>query len=402
MSLTISNTEPTLGNKLHVLADVAFDSSYAIGGESVTANNFGLSTIERLVVEPCQGYTFEWDKTNSKIKVFMQAPPIVHEEVVTCTSSVGYLKWPAAHINYIVEADANYIPIAGDVAPASGQCSVDQGFNEVTGVLTKGYRTKLTFNATNSVTTCYVSYVTQAWKEVTDNMEQAKIIGAGSDTATKIYGNTDMADNPLEAADIVSLGCDIVAMQSITWNDGGTIKVPELLKDGGSPAATLEMEIDFVNSANAEVVCLQADAIDTEDDEMHFVYIKKPSSGFLNERFTNAGIAHASDVIIFTANPLLYGTCGQVPMTTSDKKAYWIKGSDTLAAGEINWTHLPHFINDGASVAPSATCHADTDETVVPAWIAGDPSEIATVPLECPDGTDLSNLSAVRVLAIGY
>ena len=401
MALTVSNIDNSMfGNKYAIMADVAFDSSYAIGGEALAANAFGLNTIERLIVEPCQGYTFEYDHTDHLLKVFAPAPPIVHEELVTCTSKVGYLKWPAAHINYIVAATANYIPIAGGVTPASGQCSVDQGFDESTGVLTKGYRTKLTFE--DAVTTCYVSYATQAWKELTDNMEQAKITGAGSDTATKNYGNSGMAADPLEAADVVSLGTDIIAMQSITWSDGGTIKVPELLKDGGTPAATLEMEIDFVKSSNAEVVCLTADAIDTASDIMYFVYITKPSSGFLSERFTNADIAHSSDVIIFTANPLIYGSCGQLPMTTSDKKAYWIKGSDTLAAGEINWTHLPHFINDASSVAPSATCHSATDETVVPAWIAGDPSEIATVPLQCYDTTDLSNLSAVKVMAIGY
>ena len=400
MSLTLSNVEHTLANKLHVLADVAFDDSYAIGGESITANNVGLSTIERLIIEPCQGYTFEWDSTNSKIKVFTNAPVVVHEELVTCTTKVGYLKWPAAHINYIVGATANYIPIAGGVTPATGQCSVDQGFNEETGVLTKGYRTKLTFSDT--VTTCYVSYVTQAWKEVTDNMEQAKIVGAGSDVATKIYGNTSMAENALEAADIVSLGCDIVAMQSITWNDGGTIRVPELLKDGGTPAATMEMEIDFINSGNAEVVTKATDVVDTEDDEMHFVYIKYPASGFLHDRFTNAGIDASGDTLTWTGNPLIYGSCGQLPMTTSDKKAYFIKCSDTLAAGEINFTSHPWYPGITLAIVPVCTAHADTDETIVPAWINGHPSEIATVPLECPDGTNLSNLSAVRVLAIGY
>lgn len=401
MALTISSINNSMfGNKLAIMADVAFDSSYAIGGEALTANKFGLTTIERLIADTCQGYTFEYDYTNSKIKVFQSAPPIVHEETVTCTDKVGYLRWPAAHINYIVEADANYIPIAGDITPATGQCAVDQGFNEVTGVLTKGSRTKLTFY--DSVTTCYVSYATQAWKDLTDNMEQAKIVGAGSDVAVKTYGNSGMAANPLEAADIVSLGTDIIAMQSITWNNGGTISVPEVLKDGGTPAATLEMEIDFVKSSNAEVVCLQADAIDTADDEMHFVYIKKPSSGFLSDRFTNAGIAHSSDVIIFTGYPLIYGTCGQLPVTTSDKKAYWIKVSDTLAADEINWTHHPWMPGTSIQAVPHATCHSGTDETLVPAWIAGDPSEIDTVPLECPNATDLSNLTAIKVMAVGY
>jgi len=37
-------------------------------------------------------------------------------------------------------------------------------------------------------------------------------------------------------------------------------------------------------------------------------------------------------------------------------------------------------------VAPVVTMHADTDDDSMPAWIAGDPSEIYVVPLELPDG----------------
>jgi hypothetical protein len=354
-----------------------------------------------VLIEPQDGYNFEFvfdsgSLTDGKIRAYAPAPPVVHEEYVTVTSNVGYLKYPAAHINYIVAATANYIPIASGVTPATGQCAVDLGYNDTTGVLTKGERTSLTFLAGDSVTVVYVSYVTQAWKDVTDNMSMAKMT-----SGVETYGDglTFTAGTP----DNIKLGTDICAMQSITWNDAGTIKVPELLKDGGAPAATLEMEIDFVKATTfGEVNTYATDAVDTAGDIVRFVYIKMPATGaFLKERFTNAEIADSTDDITFTGIPQMYGHCGQCPMETSDKKAYFIKVSDTLAATEVQWTSHPWYPGTTLASAPILTMHADTDDDMFPAWIDAHPSEIQVVPLEIPNATDLSGLTNVRVTVTG-
>lgn len=69
-ALTVSNIETeNAGSEKKVMANIAFDSSYAIGGESLTAANLGLSKINRLKVSDQSGYTFEYDYTNSKLKV---------------------------------------------------------------------------------------------------------------------------------------------------------------------------------------------------------------------------------------------------------------------------------------------------------------------------------------------
>lgn len=290
MALTTSNVEHTLGNKLHVLADVAFDDSYAIGGESITANNLGLSTIERLVIEPCQGYTFEWDDTNSKIKVFQNAPPIVHEEVVTVTSNVGYLKWPAAHIEYISDGADAFLAIPGGLTPVQKSCAVDMGFSLTTGVLTKGQRCSLTFHATDAVTSVYVSYVTQAWKEVTDNMVQACMT-----SGARTYGHADMAF-AAATPDIVTLGEDFVALQSVCWNNGGTITpMTALVDDATEGAAATEVVVDFRKTTTfGEIGFNETDAIDTTGDVVYINYIRDPGAGsFLYDRFTNATIADA-------------------------------------------------------------------------------------------------------------
>jgi hypothetical protein len=111
----------------------------------------------------------------------------------------------------------------------------------------------------------------------------------------------------------------------------------------------------------------------------------------------------AGNTITFTGYPLMYCTCGGFPMESTTKKTKMTSVGTTLAAGEAKWTSHP-FISGITTMAvvPVLTMEASTQVDVTPAWIAGDPSEIATIPLEVPNGTDLSNLSAVKVTAIGY
>jgi hypothetical protein len=400
MALTTgSNVETTLGNKYHVLADVAFDNSYSIGGEAITANSLGISTIERLLIEPCQGYTFEWDDDNSKIKVFMKAPPIVHEEVVTCTSKVGYLKWPAAHIEYVTDDAQPYLVVPGGVTPAANTVAVDMGFNVSTGVLTKGQRCKLTFS--DAVTTAKVSYITQAWKEVTDNMVQACLT-----SGVVTYGHDDMSFTAGSAVpDIIKLGEDFVALQSVCFNNGGVVTaMTAMVDDATDGAGATEVVVDFrKGSSFGEVSFNETDACDTTGDIVYINYIRDPGSGFLYDRFTNATIADSSDTYTLTGYPLLYCTCGGFPIESTTKKANMTGiATGTLAANEIQWTTHPWYPGTAVAIAGILTAHADTDVDITPAWIAGDPSEIDTVLLECTNGTDLSNLSAVKVTAIGY
>lgn len=57
----------TRGNRLSIMATVAGSSSYATGGESVTARSFGFSTIDAIVItEQPSGYAVEYDRTNNK------------------------------------------------------------------------------------------------------------------------------------------------------------------------------------------------------------------------------------------------------------------------------------------------------------------------------------------------
>jgi hypothetical protein len=59
-----------LGNKRMSVFEIAFDSSYPTGGESLVPRNIGLSEIDILLAEDASGYNFEYDHTNKKILAY--------------------------------------------------------------------------------------------------------------------------------------------------------------------------------------------------------------------------------------------------------------------------------------------------------------------------------------------
>lgn len=69
MALTISSIVADLsGQRLKTTGRIAFDSSYATGGESFTANSAGLSVLDSLRVYPKSGYTFDYDSSNALLR----------------------------------------------------------------------------------------------------------------------------------------------------------------------------------------------------------------------------------------------------------------------------------------------------------------------------------------------
>lgn len=290
MALTTSNIIQTVfGNKNITMLDVAFDNSYARGGEALDPTTLGMYEAEFVQILDKLGYSFEYDYTNKKIKVFKAAPPIVHEEVVTVTDHVGYLRWPAAHIEYVTDDTDDYRVIPGGLTPTAKLVAVDMGFNLTTGVLTKGQRTSLTFLAADAVTSCKVSYITQAWKDVTDNMVQACMT-----SGARTYGHADLSFTA-GTPDIVKLGEDFIALQSVCWNNGGTLTPMSALKDDATEgAAATECVVDFRKATTfGEIGFNETDAVDTAADVVYFNYIKDPGSGFLFDRFVNTEIEDA-------------------------------------------------------------------------------------------------------------
>lgn len=80
---TVDNTLGTfvLGDRRAVIANIDFDASYPTGGESVTPAQFGFVTrIDFLIAEPKGGYTFVYDRANSKLLAYTTGAAHTHTE----------------------------------------------------------------------------------------------------------------------------------------------------------------------------------------------------------------------------------------------------------------------------------------------------------------------------------
>ena len=75
MALTVTKTgdwNGTLGNLRYAKVTLDFDSSYPTGGESLTAADLGLRTIDFINIESKSGLVFEYDYTNYKVLAYAQ------------------------------------------------------------------------------------------------------------------------------------------------------------------------------------------------------------------------------------------------------------------------------------------------------------------------------------------
>jgi len=400
MALTVTiHRQDHLGNKRLHIVGLTFDSSYPTGGESLTARNCGLSTIDHIQLEPASGLSFEYDHTNSKVKVYQKIPPIIFEELVTVTDNVGTLRYPGAFIMSVSYGNTHYHPIPGGLVPATGQVAI----SNYTSTFTPG-PTTLTFLAGDSVTACIVTYATQAWRELVDNYVFCQIT-AGA----RVYGHADavfVAGTP----DRINLGEVALAIGSILWNDAGVYKeVDPIIK--GATAATKEAAIDWTHASYTNFTVLemlQTDTWDAATDTAYVVYIRKPSTGFLADRWLEEDdLTPSSDVVTLSPGgapgilqPILWGTAGGIPGPTL-KFANLISSSE--AVGTTATLIQPTLFFPGVITAATFTLgsnHADTDH-LKPTYVWGFPWEIATVPCEICNGQNLSALSDVRAMVIG-
>jgi hypothetical protein len=80
MALTLTYTgdwSRVAGNQRVNTVSIAFDSSYASGGEALTARTLGLSTVTSVQAQAKSGYSFEYDYTNEKLMVYW-TPALSH------------------------------------------------------------------------------------------------------------------------------------------------------------------------------------------------------------------------------------------------------------------------------------------------------------------------------------
>jgi hypothetical protein len=211
--------------------------------------------------------------------------------------------------------------------------------------------------------TVYVTYITQAWKDVWDNLVQEEAQVTATHAAT-------LANAP-------------IAIQSINAT-GGTSTASCLMLDKDDTAGTGEA---VVTQSTGVITFAAADAVTS----CVVTYVKKPSSGFLSDRFVSEEGMTASSNVCTPAYPILiWGYCNQLPENTAVTEEF-ISLAGTAGTGEAKLDLM----------YPGTRITGQSVSTGTAMYVWGRPDEIETVPLEVKDGEDLSDLTSIRVIFLG-
>ena len=226
----------------------------------------------------------------------------------------------------------------------------------------------------------FVTYVTQAWRDVWDNLVQDESVTLASGANTLTSGN--------------KIACCMYIDQTTATAAALTMIDEDDTVESG--------EVDLkLNSATAQFTV----HADQNAKVAKTTYIKVPASGFLADRiFTNESATKAgSDPYTNTFdNPiLLWGYTGSVPINGGATLAI-IDNASTPATGEavIDWYNPG---TRGAAAPATGTVVGVKDNvTATAAGIRGVISEIQNLqPLEVKDGSNLAGLTSVRMILIG-
>jgi hypothetical protein len=387
VTVSVSNTDRhIMGGKLRLsMGSMSFGDgakTYPHGGIPVTYSDFAFNkALDRLQpVGPMRnGYDYRFDATNDKLKIFAPAPPIVFEELVDCDADVAYLKYPAAFVMYVASADIRHDVVSGKVTPAAGQVAVDLASGQSS--FAPGYRCKLTFPSGEGAAATYVTYVTQAWKEVVDNLV--------------------VDEEPSFDTNVFTLSAPLaVAIQNATWDDDGTVKacVPQYK---GETATGVELELDWGEGTPDSTTLTMAAGFSEADDHLYVTYIKKPSSGFLADRFEEEDdVTPTTDVCTCSSggnlsNMLIFGTMGCLPGPASSGYAEILRSGATLGTTATNSKITNNWWvgGYGADTITLGSDHADTKAIKI-SYIWGRMDEIRPLEmLELPDGEIVQSTS---------
>jgi hypothetical protein len=493
--MTISITKQnilSMGNKIGYLAEGALSGAYPYGGEGFDCSRlFGLHNAEFVQITG-EGYRFQYDKANNKVKAFMAAPPIVYDEWHEINTSTGLitLKYPAAFIeNVSMSGGQNLAMRSTGIALASlstSQCclasqmssgvrtqlrcavglvpdllaAVNGGFtgnatgwtlgagwayNANTAVRSaqaattavcdgwlptpgKTYKVVVSFSAFTAgslsvglggatsptamiddttvihyitattagkltltpnaacacvVNTVYVvlmeakvTYITQAWKEVFDNLVQDEAV-------TLATGANNLANKVLAIMYVDQITATAAALTPVDEDD---------------TAASGEVEVAF-NVATAQLTV----HADQNAKAAKVTYLKVPASGFLKDRLVHNEAATNSGggpyLNTFDLPILLWGYTGCAPVNTGVTQCL-IDFTSTPEAGEAVVDWFNPGIRGAGAIAAGTPIGCLSNVTMTGAYVWGDVKEIPAHDLEVPDGTDL-DISSLAVLVIG-
>jgi hypothetical protein len=226
----------------------------------------------------------------------------------------------------------------------------------------------------------FITYVTQAWADVWDNLVQDETITLATGANTLDSGNKILACMYIDQTTSTAAALTMI--------------------DEDDTVASGEVDLKL-NSTTAQFTVhsgQNAKAVKT-------TYIKVPSSGFLEDRvFTNEAATKAGAdpyTNTFDYPILLWAYTGQVPVN-GQTTLRLIEYAGTPATGEavIDWYGLGARGADAPAVGTEVGIKDNQTATGAGVW--GRINEIQNLkPLEIKDGTTLSGLTSVKGIFIG-
>jgi len=320
------------------------------------------------------GYDFRYDQTNRTLKLFAQAPPIVYEEKHTAVAYTITLDYPAAFIINVAKSGQGYAWEKTGTAYASLTANAFC----LASAMAEGERTQITTAGETDVV--YVTYITQAWRDVWDNLVQEEAVTAADGNVTLTSGNKMLMFGYCYSSEATAVSL-----------------IPVDNAEAASTAAG-EVAIKF-NSATAQLRFNAAE----DGDACVITYVKRPTSGFLNDRaVAEEDATNTSGINTLDNCCLAWGISGFVLANGQDSKRLITQYEDP-ATGEanINWGAIG---GAAADAAPSDlfTIALDDDHAITcAAYVYGYPWEIpGVVPLEIRDGSILQ-ATTLRFMAWG-
>ena len=261
--------------------------TYPYGGIPLPAiGNLGWKYTGDLIITGVDEENIVWkyDATNNKLKGYRRAPAVVFEEVVTLTNGVGTTRWPMAWPLYAGVGDVAVTILPAGMTPVTTTMAVDMHS------ATPGTRATLTTLASDNYATMTISYITQAWSEVFQNLVEAETMTAG---ATTTNGITFTAGTP-DIVSFLTAGpflCGLI----VGLNLNGTISTPAPVKKDETAAAG-EYALDWTNTDPAATTMKILTSLNwnAATAAITFTYLKKPAAGFLNARFIEEDVNAAS------------------------------------------------------------------------------------------------------------
>lgn len=402
-ALAASNVTITMGaNDKHVLGrlkmrtgSMSFGNrvlTYPWGGIPLPAiGNFGLNLEAKgmnLSGPVNNGLQFRFDQTNHKLKVYGYAPPVVFQETVTLTdNTTGTTKYPMAWPLYASTGNVALGLLPVGMTPVATTIAINMHS------ATPGTRATITALPGDSYTSVVISYITQAWTEVFDNLVEGETMTAG---ATTTNGISFTAATP-DVISFLTAGPWLCGLM-VGLDLNGTVSAPKPC-DKGQTTVAGEYALDWTNTSPAATTMKVVTTANwnAATASIKFNYIKKPTSGFLYDRFVEEdAITSSSQVGTFAggtiSQPLLWSTPGYMPsVTVSTTSATWPIGGTGMTLGSTaQWQPTNWHMKNRAVTAATFTSGTGANASLVvkPSYLYGIPDEIPFIePLEVPDGT---------------